>query len=102
MQIRKQAMPMAISTAPNAAITNQICSEGSVKWLTRRVTPIRPSTYSGVKANQYPASQNQKDIFPQKSLSLKPDAFGNQNVMPPNRPQPTPATDKQGQRTSRS
>src|SRR5690606_8653403 len=52
MQTRKAAMPMATSTAPKAATWNQICSDGSVKWLMRRVTPIRPSTYSGVKANQ--------------------------------------------------
>ena len=43
-------MPRAISTAPKAATWNQICSDGSSKWLRRRVTPIRPSTYSGMKA----------------------------------------------------
>ena len=31
-------------SAPNAAMTNQICSDGSSKWRRRRVTPIRPST----------------------------------------------------------
>lgn len=43
-------MPSAISSAPKAATWNQICSEASSKWLTRRVTPISPSTYSGMKA----------------------------------------------------
>ncbi|MCY1242264.1 hypothetical protein D9M72_552160 [compost metagenome] len=40
----KEAMPIAIRTAPKAAMMNQICSDGSSNWLTRRVTPIRPST----------------------------------------------------------
>ena len=36
--------------AEGGDLTNQICSDGSSKWLRRRVTPIRPSTYSGMKA----------------------------------------------------
>src|SRR5690606_29292095 len=75
---RKEPMPSATSRAPKAAIWNQICSEGSSKWLTRRVTPIRPSTYSGVNANQKPASQNQKEHLPQNSSSRQPKALGNQ------------------------
>ncbi len=47
---RKAAIPTAASTAPKAAPWNQSCSDGSSKWLMRRVTPIRPSTYSGMKA----------------------------------------------------
>ena len=61
-----------------AAITNQICRLGSVKWLRRRVTPIRPSTYSGPKATQKPTSQNQKLTLPQNGSSRNPKALGNQ------------------------
>jgi len=44
----------------------------------RRVTPMKPSTYSGANATQKPTSQNQKDTLPQNASSLKPKALGNQ------------------------
>src|ERR1700686_2629604 len=43
-----ERMPSRIKQAPNAAISNQICSEVSSKWLSLRVTPIKPSTYNGM------------------------------------------------------
>ncbi|MNN02337.1 hypothetical protein D3C81_1149940 [compost metagenome] len=46
----KQPMPRAISSAPSAAIWNHGCSEGSSKWFMRRVTPRKPSQYSGMNA----------------------------------------------------
>jgi hypothetical protein len=63
-------MPSAISTAPKAATWNQICSDMSWKWLMRRVTPIRPSTYSGMNATQKPTIQNQNEHLPQNGSSL--------------------------------
>ena len=47
---RMAAMPTAIMAAPKAAIWNQICRDGSSNWLIRRVTPIKPNTYKGMKA----------------------------------------------------
>ena len=53
-----------------AAMMNQICRDWSSKWLTRRVTPIRPSTYSGVNATQKPTTHSQKERTPQVRSSL--------------------------------
>mmetsp|Transcript_21396 Transcript_21396/g.82958 ORF Transcript_21396/g.82958 Transcript_21396/m.82958 type:complete len:308 (-) Transcript_21396:6616-7539(-) len=88
--ISVQAMPAPISSAPAAAIWNQICSDGSSNWLRRRVTPIRPRTYSGMNATWKPTSQNQNEHLPQNGSSLKPKALGNQNVRPANMPKTTP------------
>ena len=63
-------MPTAIVAAPMPAMMNQICSEGSSKWFTRRVAPISPRMYSGVNATQKPTSQNQNEHLPQNSSSL--------------------------------
>src|ERR1700754_2988961 len=73
-----QMIPSRIRKAPKAAIWNQICSDESSKWLRRRVTPISPNTYNGVKATQKPTNQNQNAHFPQNGSSRKPVALGNQ------------------------
>lgn len=44
----------------------------------RRVMPMKPSTYSGMKATKKPMIQHQNEALPIFSLSLKPNAFGNQ------------------------
>ena len=45
----KDPIPNTMSKAPNVEMMNQGCIAGSSKWFNRRVTPIRPSTYIGMK-----------------------------------------------------
>ena len=72
LQRQMTASMQAIDDAKkeHVAIKNQIRSDGSSKWLNRRVTPIRPRTYSGMNANQNPTSQNQNEHLPQNGSSL--------------------------------
>src|SRR3546814_17263045 len=64
-------MPRRIRNAPNAATMNQGCRLKSLKWLNRRVTPIRPRMYNGPKATQKPTRQNQNVILPQNSYRTR-------------------------------
>src|SRR3569833_3136178 len=68
--MRNDPMPKAMRKAPKAAISNQMRSDGSSKWLKRRVTPIKPRMYNGMNANQNPTSQNQNEHLPQNGSSL--------------------------------
>src|ERR1700686_904599 len=56
----------------------------------RRVAPMKPSTYSGMNAAQKPPNQHENAHLPKVSLSLKPNAFGNQYVKSARNPNTTP------------
>ena len=45
---------------------------GSIFWLKRRVIPIKPRMYNGIKAKKKPMIQNQKARTPHFSFSVKP------------------------------
>ncbi|MOA61532.1 hypothetical protein D3C78_1867030 [compost metagenome] len=47
-------------------------------WLIRRVIPMKPSAYSGIKATKKPMIQNQNARIPQVSFRRKPKDLGNQ------------------------
>ncbi|MNY74604.1 hypothetical protein D3C86_2136710 [compost metagenome] len=47
-------------------------------WLIRRVIPIKPRAYSGIKATKKPMIQNQNARIPHFSFSVKPKDLGNQ------------------------
>ena len=69
-------MPGRSGPAPMAAMMNQICREGSSKWLTRRVTPIRPSTYSGMNATQKPTTQKPEGAHAPGAVELAAEGLG--------------------------